>query len=179
MLTLSKFKSKLFENANFLDAFMYQGKHVIIDSDFKINIDEKVLSSNYASLEEAQIYSKIYIDSNMVKHVDIQIPEEKIAGLIKKYHDIDKITHSLVESYIELASSNIFSIDPVITEIKEKVYSKFAGKLEYKLNDNTIIAIDEHTQSFLNTVLKDKYEIVEYMRESKKNFMHVIKELGE
>ena len=102
--------------------------------------------------------------------------EEKIVSLIRKHHSIDRITDTLVESYIELASSNIFTIDPVIVEIKQKT-SSLPGKLEYTLEDGNTVAINEDTQKLLTTLLDDKYQIVEYMRESKENFMRIIKEV--
>jgi uncharacterized membrane protein YgaE (UPF0421/DUF939 family) len=106
------------------------------------------------------------------------VPEEKVVMLIKKHHNIDKITNNLVESYMELFSSNMFSIDPVITEIKQNSI-ELSGKLQYVLEDGTMIAINEHTQKRLFALLEDKYQIVEYMRKSKSNFMHVVKELKE
>ena len=57
--------------------------------------------------------------------------------------------------------------------------SEFSGKLEYELEDGSVVAIDESTQESLNILLKEHNEVVEYMRESKDNFMKIIKELGE
>jgi predicted GNAT superfamily acetyltransferase len=45
------------------------------------------------------------------------------------------------------------------------------------LNDGNSVVINEETQNLLNTLLEDKYQIVEYMRESKQNFMRIIKEV--
>jgi len=180
MLTLSKLKSNIVETTGILDSFKYQEQHVVIFKDLTIYVNEELIKSSVKTLEEASSYIKRYIDnSKILEKVDTFIPEEKIANLIRKYHDIEKITDTLVESYIELASSNIFSIDPVITDIKQNTSSNFANKLEYNLDDGSIVAIDEDTQYILNTLLKDKYQIIEYMRESKENFMHVIRKLGE
>lgn len=178
MLTLSKLKSNITEATGILDSFIYQDEHVVIFKDLSIYVNEELVQSNVKTLEEASSYIKKYIDnSKLLEKVDTLIPEEKIANLVRKYHSIEKITDTLVESYIELASSNIFSIDPVITEIKQSTTSNFAGKLEYKLNDGNIVAIDEDTQRLLNKLLEDKYQIIEYMRESKENFMRIIKEV--
>lgn len=179
MLTLAKLKSNIFENMGVLDNFTYRGKHVSIHTDYKIKVDDEFINFDAKSLEEALDYVKTSINTKIILEDNTNlIPEEKIASLIKKYHNIDRITDTLVESYIELASSNIFSIDPVIVEIKQKT-SSLPGKLEYTLNDGNTVAINEDTQHLLNTLLDDKYQIVEYMRESKENFMHVIRELGE
>lgn len=45
------------------------------------------------------------------------------------------------------------------------------------LNDGNSVVINEETQNLLNALLEDKYQIVEYMRESKQNFMRIIKEV--
>ena len=82
----------------------------------------------------------------------------------------------MIESYIELASSNIFTVDPVILEMKTGS-TLIAGKLDYTLEDGTVVAIDESTQSNLNMLLKDRPEIVEYMRESKDNFMRIVRDI--
>jgi hypothetical protein len=53
------------------------------------------------------------------------------------------------------------------------------GKLNYTLNDGSVIAIDESTQDYLNKLLQNQNEIIEYMKESKENFLHVLKRIGE
>jgi hypothetical protein len=162
-----------------LDKFEYRGKHVSIHKDYQIKVDGEFVNSNTKSLEEAINYVKISIDTKIILEDNSNlIPEEKIVDLIRKHHSVNRITDTLVESYIELASSNIFSIDPVITEIKQKT-SSLPGKLEYTLEDDNTVAINEDTQHLLNTLLEDKYQIVEYMRKSKENFMHVVRELRE
>ena len=177
MITLNKLKSRILENSGLLDNFTYRGKHVSVTKNLEINVDGNTVNVEVESLEEARQYAKTHIDTTIIlEDIDTTIPEEKIANLVNKYHSIDKITDTLIESYLELASSNMFSIDPVITEMKQKTAS-LPGKLEYTLNDGTNVAISEVTQRLLNTLLVDKYQIVEYMRESKQNFMRIIKEV--
>jgi hypothetical protein len=179
MLTLQKFKNNLLEQSGLLDSYIYREAAVAIGKDYKIYINEDTIDVELKSLEEARNYAKTVIDTRIIlQDVNALMPEEKVANIVRKYHDIQKITDTLVESYLELASSNIFSVDPVITEMKQNT-SYFTGKLEYRLDDGSIVAIDEDTQHLLNDLLSDKYQIVEYMRESKNNFMHVLKELGE
>lgn len=179
MIPLSKLKSKIYESSGILDSFIYQEESVVISKDLKIIINNEEIDYDLKNLEEARSYARSYIDNKKIlENIDKSIPEEKIANLVKKYHNIDRITDTLVESYKELASSNLFSIDPVITEMKQRT-SLFAGKLEYKLSDGSTVAISETTQHKLNRLLDNKYEIVDYMRESKTNFMHVIRQLEE
>jgi len=53
------------------------------------------------------------------------------------------------------------------------------GKLHYVLDDESIVTIDERTQQRLNMLLQNQTEIIEYMRESKEHFFHVLKKLEE
>jgi hypothetical protein len=78
-----------------------------------------------------------------------------------------------------LASSNIFSVDPVICELRKinKLDTLVEGKLNYTLNDGNVIAINESTQDYLNNLLCNQTEIIEYMRESKENFLFVLSKL--
>lgn len=116
----------------------------------------------------------------VTKEIYEEIPNNKIAEIIKEYHNV-KVTDTLIETYIELASSNIFSVDPVICELRKynKLDRLIEGKLNYTLNDGSVIAIDESTQDYLNKLLNNQNEIVEYMKESKANFLHVLKRIGE
>ena len=116
----------------------------------------------------------------VTKEIYEEIPNNKIAEIIKEYHDV-KVTDTLIESYIELASSNIFSVDPVICELRKinKLDTLVEGKLNYTLDDGSVIAINEATQEYLNKLLQNQNEIIEHMRESKENFLNVLKQIGE
>jgi hypothetical protein len=116
----------------------------------------------------------------VTKEIYEEIPNNKIVQIIKEYHDV-KVTDTLIETYIDLASSNIFSVDPVICELRKinKLDTLVEGKLNYTLDDGSVIAINEATQEYLNKLLQNQNEIIEYMRESKKNFLYVLGQLGE
>lgn len=178
MTTYSKLKDRLNQEQKIVDRFVLDENRVYITQDLQIVVNEEYIG-DANSLKEAKAYAIKYIaNKKIVEDIDSLVPEEKIVTLIKKHHNIDKITNNLVESYMELVSSNIFSIDPVITEVKQNSI-ELSGKLQYVLEDGTIVAINEQTQKRLSTLLEDKYQIVEYMRKSKNNFMHVVKELKE
>lgn len=178
MIPFSKLKAKLYQEQNIIDRFVLGENHVFITKDLQIIVNEEYIG-DAKSLEEARAYVNKYIaNKKIVEDSHSLIPEERVVELIKKHHNIDKITSNLVESYIELASSSIFSIDPVVTEIKQNTL-ELSGKLQYTLEDGSIVAIGENTQKRLSNLLEDKYQIVEYMRKSKDNFMHVVKELKE
>lgn len=179
MNKLSKLRSKLFEEKGIADRFICNDCTVTISKDLQISIDGEYIGDS-SSLEEAKSYAYSYITNKLVIEDNPPLlPEEKIVGLIKKHYQLDKITDTLVESYSELINSNAFTVDPVVTELKEQSPINIVGKLEYILDDGSIVAISEHTQLKLNTLLKNKYEIVDYMQECKSNFMHVIRQLEE
>jgi hypothetical protein len=176
MIRYSKLKSRLNEQQNIFDRFVVGECLVVITKDLHIIIDEELVGCSN-SLEEARLYACKYVtNKKIVEQINTVIPEEKLVALIQKHHNITKITDSLIESYIELASSNTFSIDPVITEIK---HNAIEGKFQYVLDDGSVVAIGENTQVKLSNHFKDKYQIVEHMRKSKDNFMNAIRELKE
>lgn len=120
------------------------------------------------------------LEEQATKELYEELSEKTIANIIREYHDI-KVTDTLVESYKQLASSNIFSVDPVVQEIRSinKLDRLIENKLHYVLKDDSIVAISESTQERLNNLLQNQTEIIEYMRESKENFMHVLSKLEE
>lgn len=124
--------------------------------------------------------NKVSVVEEVTKEIYEEIPNTKIAEIIKEYHDV-KVTDTLIESYIEVASSNTFSVDPVICELRKinKLDNLVEGKISYTLKDGTFIAIDEATQDYLNNLLHNQNEIIEYMRESKENFLKVLGQIGE
>ena len=147
----------------------------------KIEIDGN--ETEFNSVEEARQYIKQeYIANQLAQEVSTEsyeeLSEEKVANIIREHHNI-KITDTLIENYIKLASSRIFTIDPVILEIRSlnKLDRLIEGKLHYVLNDENIVAISESTQEKLNNLLHNQNEIIEHMRESKENFMYVLSKL--
>jgi hypothetical protein len=118
------------------------------------------------------------LKEEVVKETYEEIPDTKVAEIIKEYHDV-KVTDTLIETYLELASSNIFSVDPVICELRKynKLDRLIEGKVHYILQDESIVAISEATQERLNKLLQGKTEIIEYMREGKNNFLHALEKL--
>lgn len=128
-----------------------------------------VVRSNTPSLEE-QASKELYEE----------LSDKTIANIIKEHHDI-KVTDTLVESYKQLASSHMFSVDPVVHQIRSlnKLDRLVENKLHYVLKDDSIVAINEATQERLNNLLQKQTEVIEYMRESKENFMYVLTKIEE
>ena len=152
------------------------GYTIILSNEGKVFVDNK--ETELSSIEEARQYiNQIVLEQELTQELYEDIPQIKIAELIKEHHNV-KVTDTLIESYIELASSKLFSVDPVVQGIRDMNVADnlIEGKIDYKLEDGSIVAIDEHTNKLINNILTN--DIVQYMRESKSNFMHVIKELN-
>jgi hypothetical protein len=142
-------------------------------------------ATEHKSLDEARKYikSKIFsekLEAQISNEIYEEISENRIAQIIKEHHDI-KVTDTLIESYIALASSKIFTLDPVVFDIRKmnKLDVVVENKIHYELNDKSVVAIDITTQESLNNLLNSQTEVVEYMRESKENFMRVIEQIKE
>ena len=141
----SELRNKLFEDLGVLDLYICYDKKVRIGKDLSVVVENQKLDCEVQSLEEARLYAKKYIENQrLLEDIYTTVPEEKVANYIRKFHNVDKITDTLVESYIELASSNLFTVDPVVAAIKERTAVEFSGKFEYKLNDGSTRS-EEHT----------------------------------
>lgn len=176
MISYTKFRSSMLNEQNLSDSFVYQEDNVRITKDLEVYVNEEFIGE-FTVLEEARKYARSYINNiKLVEDIDSNIPEEKIVTLIKKYHNIDKITSTIVESYKDLASSNLFTLDPVIAELNQ---TNIAGKYTYTLEDDSVVAISEETYKMLSNLLEDKYQIIDFMRQNKENFMHVVRTLKE
>lgn len=143
------------------------------------------LNTSHKTIEEARKYIKEDYETHQLadkiaKDTYQEISEHTVASIIKEHHNI-KVTDTLIESYVELASSNIFSVDPVVQKIRSlnKLDRVVEGKLHYILADNSTVAINEDTQDVLNKLLGNQTEIIEYMRESKENFFRVLEQIEE
>lgn len=116
----------------------------------------------------------------IIKESYEDIEDGRIATIIREHHEI-KVTNTLIESYRELAASKIFTVDPIVQEIRKlnKLDSIIENKIHYTLSDGSVVGINEDTQETLNNLLRNDKEIVEYMRESKSNFFYVLKKIKE
>jgi hypothetical protein len=141
--------------------------------------------TEFSTIEEARAYIKHqHYSENLQQELSNElyedIPDIYVANIIIEHHNV-KVTDTLIESYIKLASSKIFTVDPVVQEIRSlnKLDQLIEGKIHYELADGNVVAINESTQETLNNVLANKQEIIEYMRESKENFLSILEEIGE
>jgi len=179
MTTFSQLRKQINEAIGITDTFICYGKKVSITEKNEVSIDGEELGITFDSLDEAREYAKDYIKNTLEvdKIEETLIPEQYIASLISKHHNINRITDTLIDTYKELASSNSFSADPVIFEMKLSNVSVSHNKIEWKLDDGAVVAINASTQEHLNTLLKNKPEVVSHMRESKDNFINIVREV--
>lgn len=141
--------------------------------------------TQYSSLEEAKSQIKQQkIQEDIQREIQQELYEEmsynKIADIIRKHHNV-KVTDTLVESYVELASSKHFTTDVVAQEIRtcNKLDRIVEGKVDYKLDDGTVVAINESTQALINNVFGKHPDVINYMRQSVDNFLAVVDQLEE
>lgn len=162
----------------------YSNGHLIEMSNKQVVYIDKE-PTDFATIEEARQYIKTQYDTKQLEEqikteLYDDISENKIANIIKEHHDI-KVTDTLIESYIDFASSKQFTVDPAVQDIRNlnKLDKLIEGKIDYKLEDGTIIAINEQTQERLKNLFSNQHEIIEHMRQSKDNFISVLKQIGE
>ena len=143
---------------------------ILIDGD---KTDYQSINEARTGLCEQQYFTSI--EQEIAEEFYHDIPDEKVAEIIKEYHDV-RVTDTLIESYRELVSSKIFTVDPIAQKIRSlnSYDNLFEHKIDYILNDGSIIAISEETQTVINNLLQSNKEIVSYMRESKEQFMWVM-----
>jgi hypothetical protein len=159
-------------------------EHQIIEND-KGNyyVDGILVESKLKNLEEVKQYIELQEVANKTKiQLYEDISDTKLAGIIRKYNENTKVTTKLIESYMSLASSKIFSLDPVLLEMRKtyKVANIFESKIDFRLNDNKQVAISEQTLKKIENLLNntsDKKEIIDYMRENINNFLYVVRQL--
>lgn len=115
------------------------------------------------------------LTESIILEVYKSLPYGRVAPIIEKHSD-DRITDTLIEKYIDLASQRKFTFDPIIFEIRK--LNKFdnniiEGKLNFTLDDGLTIVISEDTYSFIKSSLEENTEGFNFMKSSKDNFMKV------
>lgn len=175
--------TKSLRRSDIVDDARAFGHHIELNQEGVVSIDGD--ASQCKTLDEARKYikSKIFsekLEAQISNDMYEEISENRIAQIIKEHHKI-KVTDTLIESYIALASSKIFTVDPVVYDIRRmnKLDVVVENKIHYELNDGSIVAIDLATQDALNNLLQKQSDVVDYMRESKDIFLYVVEQLKE
>ena len=92
---------------------------------------------------------------------------------IMEHYQIDYVPSILVEQYSALIESDRFSIDPVVIDLRANQSSLY-NKINYMLEDESIVSINTYTRNKLQDLFFNKYNVIEYMNESKDNFFNII-----
>lgn len=177
-MNYSKFSSNLNKTLAGVDIreSIYAYGHTIQKTiDGTILIDNKETYCKDLSEAKRYIIQQINADDIQQEIIDEVYTDNipKIVNIIKEEHGI-RITDVILEHYIKLASNKVFTIDTAVEQIRElnKFDNVIAGKIQYVLEDNTTIAINNETQEILNSTLKP--DAIEYMRENAENFLKIL-----
>lgn len=163
--------SQIYENGHFFQEC----------SDNTILIDR--VESDFSTLEEASEYIRQEqiredIQKKISKETYETISLYKVADIIRECHGDIRITDTLIESYIDSASSNVFSVDPVVLELRSfNPIRPFENHIDFILNDGTTIAITEEKIKDINNKFGEHKDIIDYMSESIDNFMFTLKQM--
>jgi len=159
--------------------------HVITESD-----DGAIFIDNVPTLFENVEQARLYIKESKVQdqvQKEIQqdlyseISDNKIMNIIREHHTDVKVTDTLIESYVELATSKVFNTDPVSYSIRKinKLDTLVENKLDFKLNDGTSIVISEDLYQRINNIFGHHEDVIKYMRESADHFLNVVDQIEE
>jgi hypothetical protein len=167
-----------------VESFVSYNRNIIVNDQNELFVDGVKIEEDFKSLEEAKTYIRNILKSEkLAEEIKRELYEEidtsKIASIIKKYTNINKVTDTLVESYIDLASSKLFTLDPVVLEMRKlnRLSNAIQNKFDFKLDDGSVIAISEETLERINSLIGGHKDVLEYMRQDKRNFYSVVKQL--
>lgn len=174
----SEFTQKLNETKGVKRTLRYYNHLIESDEYGLIYVDGD--ETLFETLEEARESIKQDITAKklaqeVTKDTYEELTENTIVKVIRKYSD-DKITDTLIENYVSLASSNVFTIDPIVCELRKinKIDRLIEGKTHFVLDNGDKVALEGVTIKRINSLLEGQDEIVNYMKKSSDNFLHVI-----
>lgn len=107
------------------------------------------------------------------------IDDVVVSQIITKHHGDARITNRLVEEFRSIAATKTFTVDKVISEIRQ--HNSFdrlcESKVDFILDDGSHVAINEDTYKLINNVFGQHNDAIDYMRQSKENFIDVVSHL--
>ena len=185
-MKLTDFINKVYTNkgnyGNVVSVSTHYDHEIIENDNGDYYVDGVLLESEYSDLEEVKRHIELEQSVSDVKSTLYEdISDTKVAHIIGKHTD-KRITTTLVESYMTLASSKTFDIDPVLLEMRSQYRNGnlIDNKIDFKLNDGKTVAVNEETVNKIASLLNNtahREEILTYMRENAQNFLHVVKQL--
>ena len=167
-------------------------EHVISEGDDGVILIDKQ-PTLFHTLEEAKrhiVETKIQqsVLNELQEEMYQDLPDNKIASIIRKYHSDVKVTDTLIESYVQLTASKAFNVDPVSLEIKKTNnldtliegrldFTLIEGRLDFTLNDGTSVVVSEDLYNRINNIFGQHEDVIKYMRESVENFLSVVDQI--
>jgi len=140
--------------------------------------------TSFTSLDEARDFIKQQrirdqLQEEIQQQQYAEISSKKIVDIIKQYHANVKVTDTLIESYVELASSGLFTTDPVATDIRQinKSMRLIESHVDFKLDDGTVIVISEQLQRKLNNIFAGHSDVVDFIRSDKDTFLGILNQI--
>lgn len=178
-MDFKKFYSKLNEGTD--TTFLSYGRTVHYTQNRSIVIDGKEHQIQFNSLEEAKQYCKQqYFDEQLQDQVRQEIISDTttIARVIREYYDV-RVTDTLIEAYIEMASSKEFTVDPVVINIRKsnKLTNIIEGKIDFILEDNQRVALTEESLNKIRQLIN--IDEIKQMKKSIGFFMNKLKNIEE
>ena len=153
--------------------------HIVEEAvDGSILVDH--LPTQFSCLEEAREYIRQQKLTNDIRQqLQETISDNKVANIIKEQYGDIKVTDTLVASYVELASSKLFTTDTVVRQIREQtdIRTSSFGKIDFVLSDGSAVAIDPTTLDIINNTFGQHSDVIDYMRESVENFLDVVNQI--
>jgi hypothetical protein len=158
-------------------------EHVISEGDDGVVLIDKQ-PTLFHSIEEAKQHiteSRIQrsVLNDLQEEMYQDLPDSKIASIIRKHHTDVKVTDTLIESYIQLAASKAFNADPVSLEIRKinNLDTLIEGRFDFTLNDGTSVVVSEDLYNRINNIFGQHEDVIKYMRESVENFLNVVDQI--
>lgn len=140
--------------------------------------------TSFTSMDEAKDFIKQQkireeLQEEIHKQQYTEISSVKIADIIKQHHASVKVTDTLVESYVELASSGLFTVDPIAHDIRNinKSARLVESHVDFKLDDGTVVVISEQLQHKLNNIFAGHSDVVNYIRSDKETFLGILNQI--
>ena len=172
-MNFNNFVNNLNQVRGVIETTSYYGHTIDVMSDGAC-VDNK----KFNTLDEAREYVISKTDTDdITKEIYEEVLRDKIVNIISETHNI-KVTNNILEEYLSLASSKVFTIDEAVLKIREanKLDGVLINTIDYVLEDNSHVIITKKMQNRLNSLLEDK-EVIDYMRVSKENFFDIIEQV--
>ena len=154
--------TRQFKRSDVVESIRSYGHLIQKLEDGKVLINSK--DTEFDTIEEArqyikQDYTTKKLEEQATKELYEELSDKTIANIINEYHNI-KVTDTLVESYKELASSHMFSVDPVVQKIRSNEWLMltptgfmWVPSLDMATRFDDVLEADKYTKAFQSIVV--------------------------